>query len=129
MGGSGFFVAGPKFFVAFGPLGAPFPLMRVPIFERWEWRMGRRERVVDVRATIEVDASDSQLWAAQVAAADRRFGGMFAWGRSFDDARDGLAELVLVAVEGEGGPQPDSVRIFATSRKTYSVAALKERVR
>ncbi len=91
--------------------------------------MGRRERVVDVRATIEVDGSDPELWAAQVPVADRRFGGLFAWGRSFGDARDGLAELVLVAVEGEGGPQPESVRVFATSRKTYSVAALKERVR
>jgi hypothetical protein len=87
------------------------------------------ERVVNVRAAVEVDASDRRLWAAQVPVGDGRFGGLFAWGRSLGEARDSLAELVLLAIEGLGESRPESVRIFATSRKTYPLAALKDRVR
>ncbi len=90
-----------------------------------------RERIVDVHATVEVDGSDARLWAARIPASDRRFGGMFAWGDSFDEAREGLAELVVVAIEGADGgcrPAPVAVRVFATSRKVFQAAALRDRV-
>jgi len=89
--------------------------------------MGWGRRIIDVRATVDVDARDEGLWVAQVPAGDELLGGLFAWGASFSEAREALAELVVVALSNRPGRLPDAVRVFATSRKVFAVSALQER--
>lgn len=84
--------------------------------------MGRR--VFPVAATVAVDGTDARLWAAQVAGGDVRVEGLFAWGDSFEEARERVAQVVLLALEGDGAAF-DAVQVFATSRKTYSAVELR----
>ncbi len=88
---------------------------------------GRRlvgRRVFPVAATVAVDGTDGRLWTAQVAGGDIRVEGLFAWGDSFDEARERVAQVVLLALEGDGAAF-DAVQVFATTRKTYSAVELR----
>jgi len=71
---------------------------------------------------------DDTMWWAQVPPVVPSYGGLFAWGDTFREARENLAQIVWATVKADNSIDPgdvSAVRIHALTRKTFPVADLQ----
>ena len=88
--------------------------------------------VIEVMASVDRSAPGSDTdpgWVATVAAPPP-LNGVFAYGATFAEAREALAGVVWEAVKVGGAlnvelGDVEAVRVFAISRKTFPIDALK----
>ena len=86
-------------------------------------------RVLQVPAVIDITETDKSIWGARGLA--EPFEGIFSVGTSFAEARKAFAEVVALGVT-TGGIKVDgldpaelaSVRVLATTRKTFTLDEL-----
>lgn len=88
--------------------------------------------ILAVQATIDVIAEDKSQWGA-IGVPGTGFGGIFAVGDSFHDARRTFAEIAALAIKNGAividGCDPNDVaaiRVLATTRKTFAIEDLAE---
>ena len=86
-------------------------------------------KVLHVPAYVDIAEADKSQWVARVLLpAGSPLAGLFAFGADFRAAREALAGVVWKAVvggaEGLSAEGVEAVRILATTRKTFPVAAL-----